>query len=170
MSHATLPSKLGGLVDPALTTAGLSTSDATFARKLSEWGTKTYANASRAFGGAPAVSRLYRAPGPPDGPAVRIVAVEAPSPRPFELFENVKRLGLVRPEIEVVAVGDARCVISNAPTFPPAKPAPDSVSVTRCERTSGSHTLIATPGGSIAHDPKAVAAFADLAWDALGWT
>jgi hypothetical protein len=169
LSHATLPAKLGGLVDPAQATAGLKKSDAAFERKLSEWGKKTYANASLAFGGAPAVSRRYSSPHAGDYSQIEIVAVEAASPKPFELAENAKRLGLVRPPTEVVTVGDARCVISNAPTVPPEKPAPDSVNVTRCERTSGAHTLIARSSGPIAHDPKTIAAFADLAWDALGW-
>jgi hypothetical protein len=168
-SHATLPAKLGGLVDPALATAGLKPSDAAFQRKLSEWGKQTYAEVSRAFGGAPAVSRAYRSAAAGDDSWVRIAAVEAPAPAPFELAQDPVRLGLVRPTAEVITVGDTRCDVANAPTIAGDTPAPDSVSVTRCQRTSGSHTVIASPSGKISHDPKKVAAFADQAWSALGW-
>jgi hypothetical protein len=101
---------------------------------------------------------------------VLIAAVEAPAPGPFELAENPVRLGLVRPTREVITVGDTRCDIMNAPTIAGNTPAPDSVSVQRCQRTSGSHTVIAFASGKISHSPKKVAAFADQAWSALGWS
>jgi hypothetical protein len=168
-SHATLPAKLAGLVDPALATAGLKPSDAAFQRKLSAWGKQTYAEVSRAFGGAPAVTRAYRAAAKGDDSWVRIAAVEAPAPAPFQLAQNPARLGLVRPTEEVITVGDSRCDIQNTPTIAGDTPAPDSVTVLRCQRTSGSHTVIATAAGKISHSPQKVAAFADQAWDALGW-
>jgi hypothetical protein len=167
-SHAKLPLRLGGLVDPSLDTRGTA-SDRAFSQKLSVWGVKTYLNVSRAFGGAPAVSRSYTATAKGDDSRISVVAVEAPAPSPVEPYEDAKRDGLVKPQNEVITAGDARCDIQNAPTVIGQTPEADSVTVTRCQVTHGAHTVIAFPGGAISHDPKTVAAFADLAWAALGW-
>jgi hypothetical protein len=167
-SHAKLPLKLGGLVDPSLDTRGTA-SDRAFSQKLSVWGVKTYLNVSRAFGGAPAVTRSYTATAKGDDSRISVVAVEAPAPSPIEPYEDAKRDGLLKPQNEVISVGDARCDIQNYPTLIGDTPKPDSVTVVRCQLTRGAHTVIALPGGAVAHDPKTVVAFAELAWAALGW-
>jgi hypothetical protein len=93
-----------------------------------------------------------------------LMAVRAPSPPPYVLYEDVKYLRVVRPFQEVLRFGDVACLVQNDDTLR-KKPAPDSVYVLRCQRSDGKLTVALQPGGDpITHQPARDARMVDEAW------
>jgi phage gp37-like protein len=119
----------------------------------------TAAAVSAAYGGSSAGVTTYTAEDL-SGSATAVV-VRASSPALWVIAQDAAWLGVVLPLREVRTVGDAQCSIQNDPTVAGKQPAPDSVHVLMCQRTSPTLTVQVLPNGAVGQDPTAVVAMVD---------
>jgi hypothetical protein len=120
---------------------------------------------SQAYGGAAATVQDYADNGLLN--MALLLLVRAPSPRPFVPYQDAKFLGLATPPQQVLRYGDVWCeILYSPPTVAGRKPAPSSVNVVGCRKSNPKLTVwIQDVSGGLLHDPAAVAALVDQAWN-----
>lgn len=121
---------------------------------------------SQAYGGAHAVVQRY-SDSQLDNISV-LDAVSAASPQPYVPYEDPKQEDAAVPINQLLQFGQVTCVVVNAFTAAGHQPAPESVTVTYCQRTGPGLTVQFHPGvGELWHKPAQVADIVDKAWSAL---
>jgi hypothetical protein len=101
---------------------------------------ETVKSAASAYGGASVAAESYS--NPDLGALFFLVAVRASTPQPWVPFEDAARLGIVKPQHEVVTFGEVGCIVLNTPTPVGKTPADDSVSLVSCQRSDPTLTVV----------------------------
>jgi hypothetical protein len=115
----------------------------------------------KAYGGAAAIATEYSDPSL--GLRPLLVAVRASTPRPWFPAEDTVLEKIARPQNEVRHVGDADCVIRNAPTPAGKTPSPQSAVLQYCQRSGPKLTVIVANVQPFT-DPTQVVPLVDDAW------